>query len=358
MAALTRRQLLTRLGLVGTSSLIALAAGEGLARWLVPARPRIRLRQFTDIVEGVHRFEFDALFRPDTERFWKLAPGLRFPDDDRPLFGLISNAQGFRQEGEVPRRKPAGELRVICLGDSCTFGYLQPHDETYVFKLERKLAAALPGRAIRCINAGVPGYSLFQGWRYLETELLRYQPDLVTLNFGWNDLVAWDGRGDLEHYRQMRAETPPAPLDVSRLCQLAWRLAAGSGLDTVLSERPRLLPYEFRALLESCREATDRAGAELLVLLWGARPNVEAGFYRSYRTPLQEEQARFGRSIRFGPDGGPALVDGVAVFEAMARTHSIPEIFADGVHPTAAGADQVARAMLDRIGPWARERLA
>lgn len=337
---------------------MALAAGEGLARWLAPARPRIRLRQFTRIVEEAHRFEFDTLFRPDAERFWALAPGLRYPDDSRPLFGLISNGQGFRQEVEVPRRKPDGELRLICLGDSCTFGYLQPHDETYVYKLERKLKGAFPGSEIRCINAGVPGYSLFQGWRYLETELLRYRPDLVTLNFGWNDLVAWDGRGDLEHYRRMKAERPPAPLDRSRLCQLAWRLAGGEDPQTALSQRPRLLPYEFRALLESCRKSTERAGAELLVLVWGARSNVEAGFYHGYRTPLQDEQERFAREIRFGPDGGPALVDGVAVFEAMARTHSIPEIFADGVHPTEAAAERVARAMMARIEPWARERLA
>jgi hypothetical protein len=32
--------------------------------------------------------------------------------------------------------------------------------------------------AIECIDAGVPGYSIFQGWRFLESRGFAFDPDL------------------------------------------------------------------------------------------------------------------------------------------------------------------------------------
>lgn len=50
------------------------------------------------------------------------------------------------------------------------------------------------------INAGVPGYTSFQGKKYLFDELMELEPDAVIITFGWNDHWAGiDGKPDSEH---------------------------------------------------------------------------------------------------------------------------------------------------------------
>jgi lysophospholipase L1-like esterase len=51
------------------------------------------------------------------------------------------------------------------------------------------------------LNAGCSGYSAHQGHEILRRRGLKYRPDLVTIWFGWNDSVVWDGMTDAEHAR-------------------------------------------------------------------------------------------------------------------------------------------------------------
>jgi lysophospholipase L1-like esterase len=44
---------------------------------------------------------------------------------------------------------------------------------------------------VEVFNAGVPGYTSYQGLLYLQHELLAHRPDLVAIQFGWND--HWQG---------------------------------------------------------------------------------------------------------------------------------------------------------------------
>jgi hypothetical protein len=44
-----------------------------------------------------------------------------------------------------------GELRILVLGDSITFGDYVDEDETYPAALERRLQAAMPARVVRLI---------------------------------------------------------------------------------------------------------------------------------------------------------------------------------------------------------------
>ena len=115
-------------------------------------------------------------------------------------FTVVStNAQGLRHEGNIGR-KPAGGFRIVCLGDSVTFGYRvplvfseKPHDYApdqlpYPLLLERQLRDANPGRQIEVVPMAVPAYTTYQGLNWLRRDIDFLKPDVVTVCFGWNDV--------------------------------------------------------------------------------------------------------------------------------------------------------------------------
>jgi len=341
-----------------TAGAVGLGAAEIAARFFRKQPAPLRLGQFSELVASRHRFETDEIFEADPELFWRLAPDITLPDDARPLFGVISNSQGLRSRGRINSRKPPDELRILFCGDSCTFGYLVGLDETFVAASELALRSRFPGKRIQCINAGVPGYSLFQGWRFLASRAAALQPDLVVLNFGWNGHASWDGTGDLEHFERMRAGQPIRPLRWSKLCRLFLQVAhdrSSSGPD--VATRPRLLPYEFRTLLGRSEETVRELGADLLVLVGAGRTSVEPTRFRDYLTPLQEEQLRFGKQLRLGPGAEPGYLNGVEVLQSMRPEHAPSSIFFDEVHTTPTANRHIGQAIARKLEPWVRERL-
>jgi lysophospholipase L1-like esterase len=137
------------------------------------------------------------IFEGDPVLFWRLKPNLDHVIWD---FTMVStNAQGLRHEGPTGR-KAAGAIRILCLGDSITFGYRVPvvwperpkeygHDWLpYPMLLERRLRAANPGRQIEVIALAVPGYTSYQGLAWLRRDIEELKPDVVTACFGWNDV--------------------------------------------------------------------------------------------------------------------------------------------------------------------------
>ena len=145
-----------------------------------------------------------------------------------PVFSV--NSRGFLgPEFGVP--KPAGAVRIVCLGDSCTAAdLLADHAQAYPRQLERLLGERHRGRAVEVLNAGVGGYSSFQGRLWLERELLGYEPDAVVVYFGWND--HWPARagGADKEVSGSWSEHVRAWLSWSRLLHLAvraWHVTAG-----------------------------------------------------------------------------------------------------------------------------------
>lgn len=342
------------MGLAATATGLGLGAAEVLARVLAPERPLVRLEQFTRIVEDRHKFHFEDVFQSDPDLFWRLAPGIRLPDDAWPMFGLISNEQGVREDHEIPSDKNDDEIRILFLGDSCTFGYRLAFEDTYVQRTEALLREKFPGVSIDCINAGVPGYTLFQGWRLLEARGFRFQPDLVVLSFGWNEIAEWDGIGDPQQHDRWKARTPPRPLRSLRLCRLLWQaLHDRQSSAVVTGRRPRLVPHEFRAILEEIDREAQRRGIGLLLLVWPSTENLA----EDYRTPMQLEQFRFGEGRALGPDGSPAVVDGIAVMRAMARRYPVSQLYQDAIHTTAVANGGIAEAVAGKIAPWLGERI-
>ncbi len=97
--------------------------------------------------------------------------------------GVPINSKGFRTR-DFSEIKPEGMLRLIALGDSCTAQGLPPYSD----RLHELLQASPPGgRQWEAFNNGVFGYSVTQGYRQFQKFARNYQPDVVTIYFGWND---------------------------------------------------------------------------------------------------------------------------------------------------------------------------
>jgi len=343
-----------RLALSVAAVVVPLLAVELVLRVAAREQAPIRLAQLDEVLANDPRAQFLELVVPDGETFWRLAPGVRLEQDRRPFFGLVSNRQGLREEREIAAAKAPGEQRILCLGDSCTFGYLLRAEESWVAAVERRLQAQFPATPIECINAGVPGWTLFQGWRFLETRAAALHPDLVVLNFGWNENVSWDGSSDFDSHRRLQAQQPPAWLAGCAIARQLWKLR---GLEQPADgKRPRVAPEEFGELLERCRATTRALGAELVVIVGGARFNLpEPGAKRTINE-YQKRQYDFGATLKLTGGSEPAVVDGVGVALVLARTLKVEELFLDQTHPSAKLNEAVAEVLAARLTPWLKGR--
>lgn len=144
---------------------------------------------------GVNRAMLGAgprLYEPDRWTLNTLRPNIEITYPRLPVFRngpetytVHTNSAGMRDH-EIARDKPAGVLRIACLGDSSTFGYNMEVDEGYPRQLQALLDAQYPGR-FEVLNFGIPGHASLQGVERLKHLALGFHPDVVTFAFGTND---------------------------------------------------------------------------------------------------------------------------------------------------------------------------
>jgi lysophospholipase L1-like esterase len=103
---------------------------------------------------------------------------------------IHTNSVGLRGPDFV-REKPADAFRVICMGESSTFGFFDRDDFTYPALLERRFQqlGGNEGKRVEAINAGIPHANSDNILAMLKGELLSYRPDVLTVYAGFNDAV-------------------------------------------------------------------------------------------------------------------------------------------------------------------------
>ena len=123
--------------------------------------------------------DYPEVFLRDKTLFWKLKPDQTVTSKFFQGHTYRINSAGRRHnEISMDKSKP----RIIALGNSCTFGWGIDFGLIYTQILEQIL-----DKHYEIINAGVPGYSSFQGQVYFKSELVKLKPDYVLILFGWND---------------------------------------------------------------------------------------------------------------------------------------------------------------------------
>ncbi|MFO1076596.1 MAG: GDSL-type esterase/lipase family protein [Planctomycetota bacterium] len=143
-------------------------------------------------------------------------PRAKYFDTDGSI-PLSFNSLGFRDD-EFAAAKPAGELRILAIGDSFTYGWGVRIEDAWPQRLERDLARDRP-RGVQVMNAGLAvraatpdGYD-----RWLESDGLLLGPDLVIVGLCLNDM----GEVPMLAYPIV----PPQPVlgGWSRALDAAWR---------------------------------------------------------------------------------------------------------------------------------------
>lgn len=134
----------------------------------------------------------------DPDLLWRNAPDVDVVRsiDPRPwgtsgTWRIVTGHEGYRSGNVAP--KVPGTLRILCEGDSVTYGFNVDQADTYPARLADELRAVLPGRKSEVINTGVPGWSWIQGLKFVEEEGLALQPDVVVMAHGPNDQI-WQAR--------------------------------------------------------------------------------------------------------------------------------------------------------------------
>jgi lysophospholipase L1-like esterase len=104
-------------------------------------------------------------------------------------FGWMQiNSQGFRGPEVLPAKTEA-TIRIMVVGASTAFDtQVTGDDKTWVARLEHWLRELAPGKQLEVINAGAPGYEVLDNVIRLQTELFRFQPDVVVLYQAHNDI--------------------------------------------------------------------------------------------------------------------------------------------------------------------------
>jgi lysophospholipase L1-like esterase len=132
------------------------------------------------------------LLKNDAINFMKVADG-NYGYRLKPNFhtaGLHINSEGFHQTNEVPVKRSPESFRVICLGESTTFG--TSDSSNYPIFLEEILRRQSRNyKRYEIINAGVPGWVSDQVTLRVQHQLANFNPDAVIMYVGWNDFQSY-----------------------------------------------------------------------------------------------------------------------------------------------------------------------
>jgi hypothetical protein len=102
-------------------------------------------------------------------------------------FPVHTNSFGLRDR-EFSAVPLPGTFRILCLGDSLTFGAGVASEDTYPKQLELLLNSDRSGK-YEVINAGVSAYDTWQEVDYFKRDGLQFQPNLVVVGVYANDIV-------------------------------------------------------------------------------------------------------------------------------------------------------------------------
>ena len=210
------------------------------------------------------------------------------PDCTGELAGtrFQTNALGLRGD----QVRDDGSVRILAVGDSCTWGWQVAQDQSYPAVLQRLLDERMGAGRHQVINAGVPGYTSYQGLLYLRERGLRLDPHIVIVGFGFNDQLE-DGDVEVQLARAQRL-MPVLRLDDFLLEQsqlYRWARWQGDRAGSAGLGR-RVSPERYKANLEQLVGlARAHGAAPALVSFWG--PYGPRKDYRSVLRGVARDQS-------------------------------------------------------------------
>ncbi|RMG07021.1 MAG: hypothetical protein D6731_24655 [Planctomycetota bacterium] len=289
-----------------------------------------------------------GILRADPELGWALRPnyrGVRYEYAHQAA--TSTDSLGYRGPEWTAARARA-PLRVLCLGDSVTFGIGVADEETYPAQLESLLRGR--GQAASVYDAGVPGYDTVQEAVVYQRLAARIHPQVVVLAWLPNDLAEpsqelrkqvrfIDGHmiHDERKYRRWKRRVEHRGLYASALYRF-FRVRSQNLIEALRRREPppriepKPLDYSLRPLEAIARRARED-GAHLVVVLVPTREQV-AG-----REPIAQHE-RMGAAAR---ELGAEVVDLAAAWAGKPRAGRF--LLRDRLHFTPSGCAEIAEAV-------------
>ncbi len=295
--------------------------------------------RFSNPEGGRYLADEDGVIVRDERLFWRMRAGWTSPDGIDRI-----NDRGFRTRTWT-EPKPEGVTRIVCLGDSVTFGLQVTRDEAWPAVLGARLRTSRRDPSIEVVNLGTPGYTSYQARLLVEDRLKALEPDVVVVAFGvFNDWVPARGRTDAE-------QRPAAAWRSVRVVELAAAMVGVEGaedlpmepalklkeLDTRGVTAPRRVPPDaFEENLHAIAERAKALGAPTVFVA----PALPAATVE--RNPIARTYAAATRNVA-GELGLPA-VDVGTVYAASGLDE--PALFHDFCHPSIRGHETLADAVV------------
>jgi hypothetical protein len=249
---------------------------------------------------------------------WVNLPNVDLPDMYGPGVAVRTNAQRFRNDYDFTHAVPAGRTRIICSGDSFTFGYGVDNDDTWCERL-----VALDPR-LETVNMGLGGYGVDQAYLWYMRDGTALDHDLHLFVFLTDDFRRMrsdrfmgygkpflDVRNDslvvanlpvpetswLARRRALHGETV-ARLNIVRLARRLLRLDDESRA-AERAERARLADQRLHGIVarifDELRRTNEAKDSRLVLVFlpgaWDYRPDPTTDAWREF---VRRESARQG----------------------------------------------------------------
>jgi lysophospholipase L1-like esterase len=253
-----------------------------------------------------------------------------------------------------------GGLRVLCLGDSNTYGVYVSRDATWPRQLDALWRAAGRQPDLEVVNVGVPGASASRLVRELPTMLATFAPDLALAMIGVNDFWTLPATQDdpdagarfltwlWQHSRLYRLYRSRAARDLvaevelgateparrgqaelragGRIFEMSWRRAPGRG-ESAASQ----LAGNLRSLAREAREQ----GVPLIFVTYASDAKLYAKANLALRGAARETST--------------PLIEVSEVFRRRCPDPSCPELLMPDGHPKRRGYSLLAETIAARL---------
>ncbi len=282
-----------------------------------------------------------------------------------------TNSLGLRGP-EVEKEKGPDEYRVVCVGDSCTFGKAVLETECYPRQLETMLADEVADdRSAVVVNCGVNGSSGKTYIQMMKKVGVRLEPDLFVIGMNLNDfpnvLRKLDNKQKQATVRQTVSKVVGGNKNLNRLNESAlfrfsrafyynarrtkaWedaeRFASESGKEIANAAKKANKEGIEDALekqISDMKAIADNAGAEIAFFLFPYESQVYLEEYD--RTPIERlRETCISLEVPF--------VDLAEEFRKVAYETDPPRemyLFGDRYHPRAIGYEIVAKKVVEVI---------
>jgi lysophospholipase L1-like esterase len=258
----------------------------------------------------------------------------------RPLNQFPYNSQRFKGK-EIGIEKGKKIFRIMCYGDSNTDG---PDRGSWPEQLQSLLDTTDNSTKMtyEVLNAGVAGYSSHQGLMRFKQEFSRFQPDLVLVSFGWNDLADALGKPD-----KLFAPPPPSLAAIQRfflhfrfyLCLKYYVAKLHPQQHAGIGQRVSLADY-----LENMETFFLLAQQNNIKIAFLTRPHKQSIHELEQRPGWRGMVPLYNRSLlEFGKQQDVLVIDVEKTFEPQ------PELLGDECHFTLEGHQKMAQLIYHNI---------